>query len=176
VLWVVILLTDGVPNAGYSDDNQSYYCPSTTWGLSTPCNNQDAKDDWVKSTRPASTDLDPIMYPSSTGTPPYYDALAYAFDEADFVGLPFDSTTNTGGQGALIYTIGLGPQVDSNPVTGFTDTVFDKGKTVSGGLGAVFLQYASKVGRGLYYYAPNGSQLDTIFREIGGNIATRLAK
>jgi hypothetical protein len=84
-LWVVILLTDGVANAGYGE-NAVYFCPVGTWGNSDippKCN------DGNSSTRHAA----------GSGN---YDAEDYAYDGADFVA---DS------QSALIFTIGLGPKV-----------------------------------------------------------------
>jgi len=84
-LWVVILLTDGVANAGY-DENALYFCPVGTWGHSDippKCN------DGNSTTRHAAGSGD-------------YDSEDYAYDGADFVA---DS------QSALIFTIGLGPKV-----------------------------------------------------------------
>lgn len=84
-LWVVILLTDGVANAGY-DEDALYFCPASTWGHSSmppKCNDGDS------STRHAVGN-------------PNYDSEDYAYDGADFVA---DS------QNALIFTIGLGGKV-----------------------------------------------------------------
>jgi Flp pilus assembly protein TadG len=186
VLWVVILLTDGVPNAGYSDNVTvtvhnwktgadlpsplpQTFCPSSTWVQHSPtlpvCVIGDAtsiNNDWYRSTRPIPTD-------------PSYDALTYAMDQADFVGLPYapHATPPTYGQNALLYTIGLGSELTNYPITGFTDPV----TSGSGeGLGTIFLNYAANVGRGLYFPAPNASDLTSIFRSIGSDIATRLAK
>jgi hypothetical protein len=178
VLWVVILLTDGVPNAGHSDDNTQYYCPAGTW-LNLPafpnCIVPDAAADWNKSSRPAA--------PTATHPNLNYDALAYAFDQADFVGLPYDPVNpGNSGQDALLYTIGLGSELNNYKLSSFTYTGFNyqagnPSNTVTNvGLGTVFLNYAADVGRGLYYPAPSTSQLATIFRSIGSDIATRLAK
>ena len=83
-LWVVILLTDGVANAGYGEN--AYFCPESTWenlsGLAR-CN------DGRSATRHAAGSA-------------AYDAEDYAYDGADFV---------ADGQNALIFTIGLGDQV-----------------------------------------------------------------
>jgi hypothetical protein len=82
-LWVVILLTDGVANAGY---DVNYFCPISTWGNSDippKCN------DGNSATRHASGSAD-------------YDAEDFAYAGADFVA---DS------QNALLFTIGLGPKV-----------------------------------------------------------------
>ena len=180
VLWVVILLTDGVPNAGYSDDSTPiYYCPNSTtpntWSMMPAfpnCENADAANDWNNGVTTGTSRTRPVA------TDPSYDALAYAFDEADYVGLPFDSHTNTGGQGALIYTIGLGSELTNYKLSTFTYSGnYLPTTTVNNvGLGTVFLNYAAGVGKGLYYPAPSASQLNTIFREIGTNIAVRLAK
>jgi hypothetical protein len=84
-LWVVILLTDGVANAGY-DATPLYFCPVSTWGNSDippKCN------DGNSATR----------HPSGNAA---YDAEDYAYDSADWVATS---------QNALIFTIGLGPKV-----------------------------------------------------------------
>jgi Flp pilus assembly protein TadG len=175
VLWVVILLTDGVPNAGYGSNPPPtvYYCPSSTFGnspkASMVCDDGNVAQDWNYLTRPVNT---------HAGTGGNYDALAYSFDMADYVGLPFDAAHPThSGQHALLYTIGLGSYL-SDPtyfpvVPAFTDPV--TGSSTEN-LGTVFLNYAAQVGHGLYYSAPTSSQLETIFRSIGSDIATRLAK
>lgn len=168
VLWVVILLTDGVPNAGHDDASTVFYCPTSTWTNRPPCNNKNAAGDWTTATRPLSTS-------------PNYDALAYAFNEADYVGLPFNPATGGGGQDALIYTIGLGSELTNYQLSNFTYSGFNWSPPVtvyppSAGLGTIFLNYAAAVGRGQYYPAPTSTQLDIIFRQIGSNIAVRLEK
>jgi Flp pilus assembly protein TadG len=167
-LWVMILLTDGVPNAGHTDDFVTYYCPVSTWygkivgGVLDPmwprCNDGDA---------------DPATRHSGGSANSDYDALDYAYDMADFVG-----KAPPVGQQALIYTIGLGPEVNkyqqsyadpySSPVAGATNE----------GLGKVFLNYAASdaVGHGQAFYAASPTDLLEIFRLIGTNIATRLSK
>ncbi len=85
-LWVVILLTDGVANAGYGDDGM-YFCPDSTWDntdVPPKCN------DGRSATRHTSADVE------------NYDAEDYAYDGADFV---------AHGQNSLIFTIGLGDKV-----------------------------------------------------------------
>jgi Flp pilus assembly protein TadG len=166
VLWVVILLTDGVPNAGHNDDSSIYFCPQDTWSLLPRCNHGN----------PASILHSPVSGPYVFD----YDALDYAYDMADFVGKSFPV-----GQNALIYTIGLGSEVD-NPVykanippdfvdvnnTDFIDYPDSTGES----LGRIFLNYAAAVGRGSAFYAANGSELDKIFTLIGSNIATRISQ
>ncbi|HVM73051.1 MAG TPA: pilus assembly protein TadG-related protein [Anaerolineales bacterium] len=171
VLWVVILLTDGVPNSGHSDDSSHYYCPQSTWANMDDKNNRlpvcVVRSNLARNYYPYNPNK-----PTTTrllNTDDNYDALAYAYDEADFVGVPYNPLTNTGGQGALLYTIGLGGELQNypvtNPVTGASEF-----------LGPEFLKYAANVGNGLYYAAPTASQLTTIFRSIGSNIAVRLSK
>jgi hypothetical protein len=162
VLWVVILLTDGVPNAGHNGD--TYFCPQDTWSLLPRCNHGD----------PTHLMHAPPEYPLE------YDALDYAYDMADFVGKPYPN-----GQNALLYTIGLGSEVD-NPLyktnipvdfvdvnnTDFAHYPFSTGES----LGRIFLNYAAAVGRGSAFYAATGSDLDKIFTLIGSNIATRISQ
>jgi len=85
-LWVVILLTDGVANAGYDDEGQ-YFCPDSTWDYTdVPPKCNDGRSA-IRHTL-AETAL--------------YDAEDYAYDAADFVYY---------GQNALLFTIGLGDKV-----------------------------------------------------------------
>jgi Flp pilus assembly protein TadG len=164
-LWVVILLTDGVANAGYNDDATLYHCPESTWG------NQS-----LSPSQPLCNDLDVASYathalrPASNSTA--YDASDYAYDMADFVGLD----ANHGGQFALMYTIGLGPEL-TRYTTSYADPYSYPLPGVTGeGLGKVFLNYAAGIGRGQAFYAASGSELNKIFRLIGTNIATRLSQ
>lgn len=143
-LWVVIVLTDGVANAGYRipDTTPEYFCPENTWDntfVPPKCN------DGLRTTRHAADSID-------------YDAEDYAYDAADFVGLPFPA-----GQNALIFSIGLGDAVRT-PST--KDGTY---------LGDFFLQYAANQGNGLYAYTPDSAGLREVFRRIANNIATRLA-
>jgi hypothetical protein len=152
-LWVVILLTDGVPNNGYHVDSDGnidrYFCPPDTYGNEIYCN---SLQPWV---RHLSTDAE-------------YDAQDYAYDMADFVGKPETSTSH--GQGALIFAIGLGSEVQNYGIqrTPPSSPVLYPGEE--------YLKYAasSDVGRGEYYFAPSDTQLQEIFRKIADNIAIRL--
>ena len=150
-LWVVVLLTDGVANAGYNGlTPPDYFCPPGTWlGQATRpflCN--DATTDFIPANRHS---------PSSS---PQYDAEDYAYDEADAVGLP----TASGGQNAYLYTIGLGPQVSLlSPIDGTQ-------------LGTKFLEYAAATGNGIAYTTASASGLSEIFQSIANNIATVLTK
>jgi hypothetical protein len=175
VLWVVILLTDGVPNAGHNKDASIYFCPgnpppqsSLTWGLLPRCNWGDPK--------PADRLLAPIDGPYAFN----YDASDYAYDMADYVGIPFNTLTQKGGQGALIYTIGLGSEVDNYPQPGYVDPnntdLTDYPDSRNEGLGRIFLNYAAAVSHGSAFYAAESSDLDKIFTLIGSNIATRLSQ
>ena len=151
-LWVVVLLTDGVANAGYdSHTPPDFFCPPGTWmGQATRpffCND-------------ATTDIIPINRHSPMASP-LFDAEDYAYYEADAVGKP----TDQGGQNAYLYTIGLGPQVTlPSPIDGTP-------------LGENFLRYAAEtVGNGKYYNAPSATDLGLIFQSIANNIATVLTK
>lgn len=112
-------------------------CPSSTWTQQPFCRDLSA------TTRHVIGDPD-------------YDADDYAHDMADFVGRD---------QNALVFSIGLGPQVQS---ASFGDP--DAGEQL--------LEYtvAEGVGNGAYFFAPSGAQLRDIFQRIANNIATRLSK
>ena len=166
-VWVVVLLTDGAADA--SDHQPSFpygYCPSTDW-LPPFCHDNDV------TTRHLTTDA-------------HYDAEDYAHDMADYVACapvnPVPSCSQPG-QGAIIFTIGLG-----NKVLTPTDS---NGRPFGGSL----LRYVADVGYegipndpddpcvgvsnfttscGNYFYAPTGSELQAIFNVIAGRIFTRL--
>jgi hypothetical protein len=94
-LWVVILLTDGVANAGYGASS-TVFCPVSTWGHSDippKCN------DGMSTTRHVEGTAD-------------FDSEDYAYDSADFVYFS---------QNALIFTIGLGPKVTQHSIIASVD-------------------------------------------------------
>ena len=142
-LWVVILLAGGPANATNADPPSFPYgyCPSADW-VQPFCRDASA------ATRHANGDLN-------------FDADDYARDMADFV------TSPDTGQGAVLFSIGLGDLVQHAPV-GDPDAA------------EKLLQYAAldsggaTANHGAYYYAPSTAQLRAIFRDIAENIATRL--
>ncbi|MGA2819865.1 MAG: pilus assembly protein TadG-related protein [Anaerolineales bacterium] len=171
-VWVVVLLTDGSADA--SDMHNPFfpygYCPGTP-----------GQPDWMP---PFCRDNDVTTRHSSANA--HYDAEDYAQDMADYVACapvnPAPSCSQPG-QGATIFTIGLGNQVLT--------------PTDSHGLpfGGSILRYVADVGYegvpndpndpcvgvsnftlncGNYFYAPTGSQLQAIFNVIAGRIFTRL--
>jgi hypothetical protein len=159
-LWVVILLTDGVANAGY-DVNGEYFCPESTWG------NADTYDYSVSppqllSVLPKCNSGRTKSNPANRHSPSTsadYDAEDYAYAAADFV---------ADDQHALTFTIGLGANVRTP-------------STVDGTyLGELYLKFAARCNdidipcTGLYSFAPDSSQLREIFQKIADNIATRL--
>ncbi len=178
-LWVVILLTDGMANSttpDVNDDITDYgtypmgYCPN----------------DW---TEPLCQDENVTTRHLSTNISSY-DADDYARDMADFVGCyPVNQAAACGtqqGQGAVIFTIGLG--------NGVLDTVNEvNGKPY----GTTLLRYIAAVGDdgdsatdpcstynedpadwqewcGNYYFSPEGDQLSEVFQDIASRVFTRL--
>lgn len=179
-LWVVILLTDGMANAtdiDASDDITNF----ATYPLGA-CPN-----DW---TFPLCQDENVLT--RHTSSSPQYDADDYARDMADFVGCyPQGQAAACGsvqGQGAVIFTIGLGNGVidTSNEVNGLP-------------YGVSLLRYIAAVGYdgdpatdpcaglydnldewkewcGNYYFSPQGNQLLSVFEDIASRIFTRLSR
>jgi hypothetical protein len=161
-LWVVILLTDGAANAGYAADGTPI-CPAYTWTFRGLCRDEDA--------RPSiATVFNGVTIPNNLfnarhlkTNPALYDADDYARDQADFVAID---------QGALIFTIGLGPLVNDP----------DRSRSASEQAnnyppaGETLLRYAADNGLGLYYPAPTGAELNNIFLEIGKKIAVRISR
>ena len=179
-LWVVILLTDGMANAtdiDVSDDIEDFstyplgYCPN----------------DW---TFPLCQDEN--VTTRHAGSLASYDADDYARDMANFVGCyPEGQAAACGsiqGQGAVIFTIGLG------------NGVLDTSNEVNGQpYGTNLLRYIAAVGYdgdpasdpctgyydneeewktwcGNYYFSPEGQQLLSVFENIASRIFTRLSR
>jgi len=174
-LWVVILLTDGMANATDSKEHDVIpsshpfgFCPEN---LDSPlCVDQDVT----------------TRHHSGNGL---YDAEDYARDMADFVACPPKNPpaacNGTHGQGAIIFTIGLG-----NEVLKTENEIHNKP------YGASLLRYIARVGYsndpdpakdpcndyssdytawcGNYYFSPTGPQLTRIFEDIASRIYTRL--
>jgi hypothetical protein len=95
-----------------------------------------------------------------------YDADDYARDAADFIANPIT------GQGATIFTIGLGDLVQhartGDPQAG--QKLLDYAATLAGDESGV------PVNHGMYVYAPSPLDLREIFRAIAENIATKLSQ
>ena len=171
-VWITILLSDGAANAAVVNAPPlvpgDWLCPNTTWAASPYCRDDSA------STRHASSS-------------PVYDADDYAHDMADFVGCPNDTlpqpagcaSAAPGGQGAVIFSIGLGDAVINNSA-GDADA------------GEQLLRYLAAVGDdadpdtdpcsststgtncGNYYFSPSGTGLIQVFEAIASRIFTRI--
>jgi hypothetical protein len=190
-VWIVILLSDGGANAA-TDTLGAWICPGGAGAAN-----------WVE-----PFCRDPIAGTRHISTDAAYDPDDAARDLGDWVGC-LDSNTPaseqyggcaalapTYGQGAVIFTIGLGSQVTNNkscdnPVWG--------GLVADGGLcepntGEQLLRYIANVGDdgdprpssdpctstgvgadcGNYYYSPTGSGLLEVFEAIASRIFTRI--
>jgi len=147
-LWAVVLLTDGMANAGYfNEDGSPATCPRDTWPdvAEKPIYCNDANS----ATRHASGSEE-------------YDADDFAYDMADFVAFSADE----GGQDALIFSVGYRVHLASfqqcDEVGNCTYPAEE------------FLRYAADMGRGIYYPVEQSLDLAPIFLKIAENIATRL--
>jgi len=178
-VWIVILLSDGGANAA-QDSVPNWICPGGP-----------GVGNWVE---PFCRDADAGSRHNSASAD--YDPEDAARDMADFVGcLDSTSATHPGscaalapsyGQGAVIFSIGLGELVTSNtscdPFWGSCDA--DAGEQL--------MRYAAAVGDdgdpttdlcaaagvgvdcGNYYYSPTGSGLLEVFEAIASRIFTRI--
>jgi hypothetical protein len=185
-LWVVIALVGGPANASDAANagdtplghNQFGHCPQSTWPESplnptkddpNPVNRNPACRDALATTRHCSDEYQAsCVAAGGTYDPENYDADDFARDMADFVADPID------GQGATIFTIGLGDLVIHAP-SGQPDS------------GEVLLQYMARtagdqntgsalVNHGEYYFAPTPDTLAVIFQQITDNIFTRISQ
>jgi hypothetical protein len=197
-VWVVILLSDGAANAAIND---------VGWGKFL--NGQPlAKEDWVC---PGNTDeptwISPLCRdpwassrhkPSDTAHDPANDIWAFDAEDAaryyaDFVACDPtapDSACYTSGQGAVIFSIGLGDLMINMPPEACASWY---GGSCDEDLGEQFLRYVARVGDdgdpdnthpcdvaskgnscGNYYFSATGEDLGTIFADIASQIFTRL--
>jgi hypothetical protein len=200
-LWVVVLLTDGAANAtfGIGEDDGSGgfeilyppldpvdfipnlplgYCPSGDWvgrGTGEP-NRQYCQDGDVDTTHSPKTDA-------------MYDADDFARDQGKFVACwatnPAPSCGGQKGQGAVIFTIGLGDEIlalDNDP---FVPDRKPYGATLLRYLAAIgddgdadtdpcALETDYSKGCGNYFYAAAGADLNKVFEMIYSRIFTRL--
>jgi hypothetical protein len=156
-LWVVILLTDGATNG------PDYACPNNTW-TSPFCRDLSATTRHCFEADDTSclNGSGKVYDPNGVYWPDRYDSDDYARDMADFV---------ADDQDALIFTIGLGDLVTTSPPFVWSA---DEGRDL--GAGEQLLRYAADIGRGNYYFAPTGIELEAIFLDIAGNLATRLTQ
>ncbi len=175
-VWIVLLISDGAANAGLiSEGPDIWYCPSSTWASPAGSGPPFCRDASASSRHPAGD--------------PDYDADDYARDMADFVGCPGPSlpqpaacsTTAPGGQGAVIFTIGLGDRMITEP-----DGDADAGEQLMRYIAAVgddgdpATDPCSSYGPGAvptcgnYYFAPDSSGLVKVFEAIASRIFTRI--
>ncbi len=179
-LWVTILLTDGVPNAGY-DQNGNPICPgneksnvpycrdnnalvrhcASDWSTTNPdCDTQATQDLSNQVTQAEIGKNSTIYVDKNTGEDALnYDADDYARDQADIL--------NTGAH-SLIFAIGLGPEV-----TNANSNVTAPGTPPAG---STLLNYIAARGQTDNYFQGSASDLQNIFLAIANRIATRLTQ
>ncbi len=160
--WVVIPILTGPPNITLLSQP---LCPSDLW--------HDASGGpWCIQGHIDWTTQSNIYRHSSSS--PEYSPLDYAMDAADYVTTP-GTVNGVSGQGASIFSIGLGNRIEnSSTYGGISDP----------NLGEEFLKYAaltaggSTANHGNYYPAPNPTVagLTPIFDDIYQNISTRIAQ
>jgi hypothetical protein len=203
-LWVLILLTDGAANATCLDEAGNTvdcirdpvaegiplgYCPNI---LRDPA--PDAADIWYLSGAPYIYNTNPACrdsYVSTRHSPAGsvdYDADDYAMDAADFAAcdgvMPAAVCNGLEGQGAVMFSIGLGPRVlspvdQSSPPKPYGEALLryiaHAGIDWPGGHNPCY-SAATGTSCGSYFYAPTGSALFDVFDEISSRIFTRITK
>lgn len=165
-LWAVILLSDGAANSSYGIDN---YCVSAE--------NPICRDKWADTRHCASAGDVTCLARGGVFDLNAYDVMDFAMDMADFI---FDD------QQALIFTIGLGPDVLRKAGLEFAcnpdSPDYNPTDCARGDNGEHLLQYAADPDGdetpfgGAYYYAPGGDDLRQIFLDIAKKLATRLTQ
>lgn len=165
-LWAVILLSDGAANSSYGIEN---YCISDE--------NPICRDKWADTRHCASAGDVTCLARGGVFDLGAYDVMDFAMDMADFV---FDD------QQALIFTIGLGPDVLRKAGLEFAcnpdSPDYNPTDCARGDNGEHLLKYAADPDGdetpfgGTYYYAPDGNDLRQIFLDIAKKLATRLTQ
>jgi Flp pilus assembly protein TadG len=159
-LWVVILLTDGAANGPF--DN----CPNSTW-IQPFCRD-------IQLSRHCQPGDTACIAKGGIVDEDNFDTDDYAHMMADFLAEQQD---------VLIFSIGLGDLVKisiprariSDPTQRCSETPPDPVNDCYGA-GELMMQYAADIGRGNYYFAPTGAELEAIFLDIAQNLATRLTQ
>jgi hypothetical protein len=218
-VWVVILLTDGAANASEpaSGGVLNAFCPPSTWFLPF-CRDAsvDTRHTVITPTIWAPGHTAPYNPESSFNAGnryQYYDADDFARDMADFVACApkiadaaewckdsLNYTADEGGQGALIYAIGLGQLVIQNsvgdpnagddllryianvgidgdpnpnpPPPGVTDPCEGTPRVPT----PVLTPGNDSYNCGNYYFAEFGTGLSSVFESIASRIFTRLTQ
>lgn len=222
-VWVVILLTDGAANASELGDAGilNKFCPPSTWGQ--PYCRDASVNTRHTVLDPTIWQSPPLGFPPDPGhTEPYnpensynagdplavYDADDFARDMADFAACApkiadaaewckdsLDYTSDEGGQGAIIYAIGLGQLVINNlygdPNAGddllryVANVGLDGDPDPSVGPDPCSLvaepgppdpSQNDSYNCGNYYFSETGTGLTSVFESIASRIFTRLTK
>ncbi len=212
-LWVTILLTDGSANATSLDPDPSRG-DNIGLGIAQP-----ALPDWSSAnkvdinTMTASLPIGFCPSPTNNTSPfckdnsvtsrhylpadmIHYDADDFARDEALFVGCdpnaPASSCHNVHGQGAMIFTIGLGEQVLARDVNNmaygdsllrYIAAVGDDGDPATDPCNGVSVPTLPLLANpdhsytcGNYYFAQYSGILDNVFTDIFSRIYTRITQ
>lgn len=192
-VWIVILLSDGGANAALKTDG-----------------NPALADDWLCPGSPGQPTWiqpycrDPYWNTRHDSTDPMYDVEDAAKDFADFVGCPDSMSPQPAacalpGQGAVIFTIGLGDAMINSPPS-LCNPYY--GGSCHDNLGEQLMRYIAGAGDdnnpgtplsqdpcynpvtlqplpegtscGNYYFSPTGAGLMDVFEAIASRIFTRL--
>jgi Flp pilus assembly protein TadG len=212
-LWVVVLLTDGQANAsfatkgnlGIGSDTEIYpswidpsLYPTVESNLPLGFCPHNSGSDWVSTvdSNPNHPHLrycqdgDSDSYHALTSPPGQYDADDFARDQGKFISCPASGTgpgcNSIKGQGAIIFTIGLGQEIlvmDNDTIGGlkpyggallrYLAAVGDDGNPLTDPC-ALETDYSKSCGN--YFFAPTGSALDKVFEAIYSRIFTRLTQ
>ncbi len=178
-LWIVVLLSDGAVNASDSQGPAHPYgfCPDADWAPPF-CRDRLTSNFLIP---PGNHDVHDELN---------FDADDYARDAADFVGCYQKNTAvgcSTPGQGAIMFTIGLGPQVlktySSDPIPHgvaflrYAASVGDDGDPATDPCAAYYGSAAGwQSNCGNYFFDATGDKLTAVFEEIASRIFTRITR
>lgn len=170
-LWVVVALAGGPANATDSSPSYPYgFCPPNTWFPNQPGTVGPWCRDRFPSTRhPANAPLINYTNPFNGQTIQIspYDADDYARDMAD------NLAAMKSGTGVTIYTIGLGDQIQRQPVPTEPPPAEDLLEYIAEQAGNTL---NPNINHGNYFYAPTSQTLRNIFEIIARNISTKISQ
>lgn len=181
-LWVILFLTDGIPNLSDTHSTYSEIPESFIYGFcgggadlannfwSTLC------IDWDTSIR-YCIDTDENECPpgtTHTTTSKPYSVDDYARDMADYAGLLVsDNEDEPLGEDIIIYSIALGTSGGA-PLLRYIANIGEDGSRANDSCAG--LEGTPNANCGNYYYAPKGAYLDQIFESIAGRIFTKISR
>jgi hypothetical protein len=181
-VWVVVLLSDGIPNlsdmpstfTGIPGGYRYGFCgsnPPTAFWSSFCIDNNPTRyciDDDASECPPGTT-------PTTTSGP--YSVKDYAFDMIDEAGLLTSTNPNEPlGEDIVMYSIGLDAARNGADVLRYMANLGQDGDRETDECEILGVPLPATSNCGNYYFAPTAEYLDRIFESIAANIFTKISR